>query len=92
MAFHPLEAVVEFGIVSIVPFIYPIHPLAIGLFLLNMMIYNVYGHLGFELYPKGIFKEHDSKMNQYFCESNITNILLATTGYIIFGGIGVWEL
>ncbi len=53
MAFHPLEAVVEFGIIAIVPFIYPIHPLAIGLFLLIMMIYNVYGHLGFELYPKG---------------------------------------
>ncbi len=53
MAFHPLEAVVEFGIVAIVPFLYPIHPLAIGLFLLIMMIYNVYGHLGYELYPKG---------------------------------------
>lgn len=53
MAFHPLEAVVEFGIVALVPFLYPIHPLAIGLFLLIMMIYNVYGHLGYELYPKG---------------------------------------
>ena len=52
MAFHPLEAAVEFGIVGIVPFIYPIHPLAIALFLLIMMIYNVYGHLGFELYPR----------------------------------------
>ncbi len=53
MAFHPLEAAVEFGIIFVVPFLYPIHPLAIGLFLLLMMIYNVYGHLGYELYPKG---------------------------------------
>ncbi len=53
MAFHPMEAVVEFGIITIVPFLYPIHPLAIALFLLIMMIYNVYGHLGYELYPKG---------------------------------------
>jgi lathosterol oxidase len=53
MAFHPLEAVVEFGIIALVPFLYPIHPLAIALFLLIMMIYNVYGHLGYELYPKG---------------------------------------
>jgi len=52
MAFHPLEAVVEFGIIAIVPFLFPIHPLAIALFLLIMMIYNVYGHLGFELYPR----------------------------------------
>lgn len=53
MAFHPLEAVIEFGIVAILPFLFPIHPLAIGLFLLIMMVYNVYGHLGYELYPKG---------------------------------------
>ena len=51
MAFHPLEAVVEFGIIAIVPFLYPIHPLAIFIFLLIMMVYNVYGHLGYEMYP-----------------------------------------
>ena len=56
MAFHPLEAVVEFGIIAIVPFLYPVHPLAIALFLLIMMIYNVYGHLGYELYAKGFSK------------------------------------
>lgn len=52
-AFHPLEAVVEAGIIILVAFLYPIHPLAIGIFLLFMMIYNVYGHLGYELYPRG---------------------------------------
>ena len=31
MAFHPLEAVVEFGIIAIVPFLFPIHPLALAL-------------------------------------------------------------
>jgi len=53
MAFHPLEAVIEAGVIVIIPFLFPVHPLAIGLFLLFMMIYNVYGHLGYELYPKG---------------------------------------
>ena len=53
MAFHPFEAVVEFGIIAFVPYLFPIHPLAIFTFLLIMMIYNVYGHLGYELYPKG---------------------------------------
>lgn len=52
-AFHPLEAIAESGIIILVAFIYPIHPLAIGIFLLFMMAYNVYGHLGYELYPKG---------------------------------------
>jgi len=76
MAFHPLEAVVEFGIIAIVPFLYPIHPLAIALFLLIMMIYNVYGHLGFELYPRGFAAStvgkwintavHHNRHHQYF--------------------------
>ena len=56
MAFHPLEGVIEAGVMVVIPFLFPVHPLAIGLFLLFMMIYNVYGHLGFELYPKGFSK------------------------------------
>jgi sterol desaturase/sphingolipid hydroxylase (fatty acid hydroxylase superfamily) len=43
---------VEAGIVVVLAFIIPVHPLSISLFLLIMMIYNVYGHLGYELYPK----------------------------------------
>jgi lathosterol oxidase len=56
MAFHPLEAVVEAGIIVLVVLLFPVHPLAIGIFLLFMMVYNVYGHLGYELYPKGFSK------------------------------------
>lgn len=56
MSFHPLEAVVEAGIIVLVTFLIPVHPLAIGIFLLFMMLYNVYGHLGYELYPKGFSK------------------------------------
>ncbi|MBL7871299.1 MAG: sterol desaturase family protein [Cyclobacteriaceae bacterium] len=52
-AFHPYEAVIEAGIIVVVAFIMPVHPMAIALFLLIMTIYNVYGHLGYELYPKG---------------------------------------
>jgi len=55
-AFHPLEAIVEAGILVIIPFVMPVHPLAIALFLIIMMIYNVYGHLGYELYPRGFSK------------------------------------
>jgi sterol desaturase/sphingolipid hydroxylase (fatty acid hydroxylase superfamily) len=61
MAFHPVEAVFEAGILIILPFLFPIHPLAIGLFLLLMMIYNVYGHLGYELYPKGFSRTRIGK-------------------------------
>ena len=52
MAFHPLESVIEGSVIVLIAFLFPVHPLAIGVFLLFMMIYNVYGHLGYELYPK----------------------------------------
>lgn len=61
MAFHPLEAVVEAGIIVVIPFLIPVHPLALGLFLLFMMIYNVYGHLGYELYPGGFSRSFIGK-------------------------------
>lgn len=51
-AFHPLEAIVEAGIVVVIAWVIPVHPLAVVLFLLLMTLYNVYGHLGFELYPR----------------------------------------
>jgi sterol desaturase/sphingolipid hydroxylase (fatty acid hydroxylase superfamily) len=51
-AFHPLEALVEGGIIWVFAFLLPIHPLAVALFMLFMTIYNVYGHLGYELYPR----------------------------------------
>lgn len=53
MAFHPIEAIIEAGIIVVVVCMFPVHPLAIGIFLLFMMVYNVYGHLGYELYPAG---------------------------------------
>lgn len=55
-AFHPLEAVVEVGIVVVFLFTVPIHKTHLLLFFLMMIVYNVYGHLGYELYPKGFSK------------------------------------
>jgi Delta7-sterol 5-desaturase len=70
MAFHPLEAVVEAGVIAVIAVAIPSHPLAIGIFLLIMMIYNVYGHLGYELYPKGFSKSVIGKwINTSFCHN-----------------------
>ena len=55
-AFHPLEAVVEVGIVVIFLFTIPIHRTHLLIFFLMMIVYNVYGHLGYELYPRGFSK------------------------------------
>jgi sterol desaturase/sphingolipid hydroxylase (fatty acid hydroxylase superfamily) len=56
-AFHPLEAVVEAGIFAVFLFTLPVHPLHLLLFFFFMIVYNVYGHLGYELYPQG-FNKH----------------------------------
>jgi len=55
-AFHPLEAIMEAGIVVIFLFTIPIHLYHLSFFFLFMIVYNVYRHLGWELYPKGFSK------------------------------------
>ncbi len=55
-AFHPLEAIVEAGIFLVFVFTMPVHLFHLLFFFLFMIIYNVYGHLGWELYPKGFSK------------------------------------
>lgn len=50
-AFHPLEAIVEAGIFLVFVFTIPVHLFHLLFFFLFMILYNVYGHLGWELYP-----------------------------------------
>jgi Delta7-sterol 5-desaturase len=55
-AFHPLETLVEVGIYVVLIFAIPLHRWHIFFFFLFQIIYNVYGHLGYELYPQGFHK------------------------------------
>jgi len=55
-AFHPLEAILEAGIFIVFVFTIPVHLFHLLFFFLFMIVYNVYGHLGWELYPKGFSK------------------------------------
>jgi sterol desaturase/sphingolipid hydroxylase (fatty acid hydroxylase superfamily) len=56
-AFHPLEAVAEAGIFVVFLYTLPVHFLHLFIFFFIMIVYNVYGHLGYELYPKN-FNRH----------------------------------
>ncbi len=56
-AFHPLEAVLESMIFVIFLFTIPINGWHLFAFFVISLSYNVYGHLGFELYPAG-FNKH----------------------------------
>lgn len=50
-SFSPLEAVVEGSVILVIALLIPIHQYAIMAFLLFMTVYNVYGHLGYEIFP-----------------------------------------
>lgn len=52
-AFSPVEALVHAAFVPLVTLVMPAHELALFVFLLFMVIRNVLGHLGIELYPAG---------------------------------------
>jgi sterol desaturase/sphingolipid hydroxylase (fatty acid hydroxylase superfamily) len=55
-AFHPLESIVEVGIFVVFLFTIPVHRSHLATFFLLSIMYNIYGHLGWELYPKGFSK------------------------------------
>lgn len=64
-AFHPIEALIEVGIIPLIAFTIPHHASAITIFSLYSLLLNVTGHLGYELFPKGfashkIFKWHNT--------------------------------
>lgn len=55
-AFHPLEAVVEAGILIPISFLIPFHASALSIFIVVMIVYNVYGHSGYEIWPYSFHK------------------------------------
>lgn len=50
-AFSPLEALVQAGIVPLIVLVMPVHPLAISIFMMWQIAFNVLGHCGYEIYP-----------------------------------------
>lgn len=70
-SFHPFEAVIESGILLIIVFVMPAHPLAIFFFLLIMTIINVLGHLGYEFYPSGFLKHPLGRLNNTSVHHNM---------------------
>src|SRR5688572_28532442 len=56
-AFHPIEAIINSGVFVVILFTIPVHGFHLFLFFVLSLAYNVYGHLGYELYPRG-FSRH----------------------------------
>jgi sterol desaturase/sphingolipid hydroxylase (fatty acid hydroxylase superfamily) len=51
-AFSPWEAFVQGGIGPLIVFTLPVHPAAIGLFMIWQIAFNVFGHCGYEIFPQ----------------------------------------
>lgn len=51
-SFHPLEAIVQALVFPIILFSMPVHTSVAFAFLIYMIVRNVWGHLGYELFPK----------------------------------------
>lgn len=56
LAFDPLETILEFAIYPILIFLFPLHPVAVGIFAFYNIVLNTAGHIGFEIVPKSFFK------------------------------------
>ncbi len=85
-AFHPLEAIVENGIFIVFAFSFPLHKTNIPIFFLFSILYNVYGHLGWELYPKGFSKSIVGKwINTSVCHNQHHKYFKGNYGlYLLF--------
>lgn len=60
-SFHFSESILEGMIIPLIAFTLPVHPSALVIFLLGQFIINVYGHLGFELFPPRFHKTRIGK-------------------------------
>ena len=65
-AFAPMEAVVQAMFLTILIFVLPLHVTVIYLFMIHMIVRNVIGHSGFELFPRGmpahaVFRHSDNE-------------------------------
>ena len=55
-AFSPLEALVQAGIGPLIVFTMPTHPLAFTIFMSCQIGFNVFGHCGYEIYPRSFIR------------------------------------
>jgi lathosterol oxidase len=60
-AFHPLESIVEAGILPVLVFVMPSQQYAVLIFFLISTVINVYGRLGYEIYPAWLVKSKVGK-------------------------------
>ena len=69
-SFHPIEAVIQIAWIPIIVMIMPLHPFTIFFWAIYMMLFNVIGHLGYEIFTKRYLKG----MGKFFFSSTFHNM------------------
>jgi len=70
-SFHPIEAFVQIAWIPVVIMFVPVHYFSILIWSIFMMIFNVIGHLGYEIFPKRFL---DSNFGKIFYTSTFHNM------------------
>jgi lathosterol oxidase len=86
--FHPVEALVEIGIIPLLVFTIPYHVSAIWIFSGYTLILNVAGHMGFEFFPKGFARNKWFKWHNTATHHNMHHRLINCNYGIYFN---IWD-
>lgn len=70
-SFHPIEAFIQIAWIPIIILFIPTHILTIAIWVMYMMLFNVIGHLGYEIFPKNFIS---SIFGKIFFSSSFHNM------------------
>lgn len=70
-AFHPVEAFIQAAFVPVILVSVPLHPAAVAIVITWQMVFNVTGHLGYEIFPVWF---HRSRVGRLFNTSTHHNM------------------
>ena len=87
-SFHPTEAVIEFAFVPLLAVAMPIHPLSFLILSMWMIMFNVLGHLGFEVFPKYFTRHWFFKWNNTATHHNMHHKFV-TCNYGLY--FNIWD-
>lgn len=88
-AFHPVEAIISLGIIPLIIFTIPTHPMALLLFLSFMTIYNVLVHLGYEIFSKNFINHSIGKWQNTATNHNLHHQIGGRFNYGFY--FSIWD-
>ncbi|TWT29492.1 sterol desaturase family protein [Blastopirellula retiformator] len=89
-AFHPIEAFVQAIILPLAAIVLPMHPLTVVFWMLYMTGMNVFGHLGFELFPHWFLRSRWSRWHNTGVHHNMHHRCVSSNFGLYFNFWDLW--